>query len=117
MKINLLTCRSHTKWNFCILNRTILSAIHFNYNLRRETKIDDQGNKRVKVVYPKFKEGEVTVRELEVEQNYGTVKTQYGMYFLLWQITCYIKGRSTAGNSTLNRHMLVLTVMQLPCIS
>ena len=63
-------------WLNCLLFifRTILSAIHFNYNLRRENKVDDQGNIKVKVTYPKFKDGEATVREIKVEQNYGTYK-------------------------------------------
>lgn len=56
--------------------RTILSAIHFNYNLRRENKVDDQGNTKVKVTYPKFKDGEATVREIKVEQNYGTYRNR-----------------------------------------
>ena len=56
--------------------RTILSAIHFNYNLRRESKVDDQGNIKVKVTYPKFKDGEATVREIKVEQNYGTTRNR-----------------------------------------
>ena len=29
---------------------------------------------KVKVTYPKFKDGEATVREIKVEQNYGTYK-------------------------------------------
>ena len=56
--------------------RTILSAIHFNYNLRRENEVDDQGNTKVKVTYPKFKDGEATVREIKVEQNYGTYRNR-----------------------------------------
>ena len=56
--------------------RTILSAIHFNYNLRRENKVDDQGNIKVEVTYPKFKDGEATVREIKVEQNYGTYRNR-----------------------------------------
>ncbi|XP_068685905.1 uncharacterized protein [Montipora foliosa] len=56
---------------------TILSAIHFNYNLRRENKVDDQGNIKVKVRYPKFKDGEATVREIKVEQNYEYVAEIY----------------------------------------
>ena len=54
--------------------RTILSAIHFNYSLRRENKVDHQVNIKVKVTYPKFKDGEATVREIKVEQNYGTYR-------------------------------------------
>ena len=63
-------------WLNCLLFlfRTILSAIHFNYDLRRENKVDDQGNIKVKVTYPKFKDGEATVREIKVEQNCGTYK-------------------------------------------
>ena len=56
--------------------RTILSAVHFNYNLRRESKVDDKGNKKVKVTHPKFKDGEATVREIKVEQNYGTYRNR-----------------------------------------
>lgn len=56
--------------------RTILSAIHFNYNLRRDSKVDDQRNIKVTVTYPKFKDGEATVREVKVEQNYGIYRNQ-----------------------------------------
>lgn len=54
-----------------IIFRTILSAIHFNYNLKRENKLDDGGKPKVTVTYQKFKEGEPTVTEVKVEQNYG----------------------------------------------
>jgi hypothetical protein len=33
--------------------------------------VDDQGNGKLKVVFPKYKYGEGTVREVKVEQNYG----------------------------------------------
>ena len=35
---------------------------------------------KVKVTYPKFKDGEATVREIKVEQNYGTYRN--GLMFL-----------------------------------
>lgn len=60
---------------FC---RTVLAALHFNFNLRREAKTDTHGNPKLKVTYPKFKEGEGTVREVKVEQNYGN----YGISLL-----------------------------------
>ena len=50
---------------------TILAAIHFNYNLKKETKVDAHANPRLKVTYPKYKQGEATVREVIVVQNYG----------------------------------------------
>lgn len=59
---------------FSCLKRTILVALHFNYNLKRETKVDEGGNPILQVVWPKFKEGEATVREANVSANYGTVK-------------------------------------------
>ena len=54
--------------HFC---RHILAAIHFNYNLRRETKRRADGRERVKVTFPKFKNGEATVRDVRVTQNFG----------------------------------------------
>ena len=69
-----------TAYIYYFIFRTILSAIHFNYNLRRENKVDDQGNIKVKVTCPKFKDGEATVREIKVEQNYGTYRN--GLMFL-----------------------------------
>ncbi|XP_078384068.1 uncharacterized protein LOC144666520 [Oculina patagonica] len=60
-----------------MLCRTILSAIHFNFNLKRENKVDEQGKAKLKVTYPKFKEGEATVREVKVEQNYDYVAEIY----------------------------------------
>ena len=47
-------------------NRSILPALHFNYNLKRETKRDDQGKAVLHVFYPKFKDGEATIREVKV---------------------------------------------------
>ena len=53
--------------------RTILAAIHFNYNIYRKSKVDMHGNVKLKVTYPKFKEGEATVKEVKVVPNYGKV--------------------------------------------
>ena len=52
-------------------HRTILSALHFNYNLKRETKVHEAGNPIFRVTYSKFKDGEATVREAKVSANYG----------------------------------------------
>lgn len=62
--------------SFLFLFRTILAAIHFNYNLKREPKVDKQGKPKLKVTYPKFKLGEATVREVRVAQNYGKLKNK-----------------------------------------
>ncbi|KAK3739212.1 hypothetical protein QZH41_018866 [Actinostola sp. cb2023] len=52
-----------------MLGRTILAALHFNYNLRRETKVDDNGKPKLRVTYPKYKYGEATVREAKGPQK------------------------------------------------
>ena len=56
-----------------------MSALHFNYNLRRDSKKDDKGRAKLKVVYPKFKGGEATVREMKVESNYGKKTLSYSL--------------------------------------
>ncbi|KAM7443773.1 hypothetical protein ABFA07_007493 [Porites harrisoni] len=60
-----------------MLCRSVLAALHFNYNLRRETKVDDQGQPRLHISYPKYKEGEATVREVRVAPNYEYVAEIY----------------------------------------
>ena len=43
--------------------RHILAAVHFNFNLQREVKHrETDGPERVKVCYPKFKNGEQLYR-------------------------------------------------------
>ena len=44
--------------------RHILAALHFNYNLHREDKVNQDDSVSVKVTYPKFKNGEGTVRSV-----------------------------------------------------
>ena len=56
---------------FACIFRTILAALHFNWNLNREQQKDSQGKTKLRVTYPKFKEGEETVRECRAKQNYG----------------------------------------------
>ena len=57
-------------YTFLIL-RHILATVHFNNNLQREIKESTDGTEQVKVVYPKFKNGEATVRNIRVAPNYG----------------------------------------------
>ncbi|KAK3749144.1 hypothetical protein QZH41_009825, partial [Actinostola sp. cb2023] len=53
-----------------MLSRTILAALHFNYNLNRESKLDDHGEPRLRVNYVKYKYGEATIKEVKIPQNY-----------------------------------------------
>ena len=49
-----------------------MAAVHFNFNLQREVKHREADEvDRVKVSYPKFKNGEATVRDVRVEPNFG----------------------------------------------
>ena len=43
------------------LYRQILAVLHFNKNLKRNERLDEDGMLQVKIVYPKFKNGEATV--------------------------------------------------------
>ena len=72
---------------FC---RTILAALHFNYNLRRETKVDDRGEPRLRVFYPKFKEGEATVKEVRIKPNFCTFLEKYIFIIVCLQTNIYI---------------------------
>lgn len=50
----------------------ILAAVHFNFNLQREVKCrDNDGSKRARVTYPKFKNGEATVQDIKIKPNFG----------------------------------------------
>ena len=55
-----------------IYHRHILAAVHYNFNLHRETKKRNaDGEERIKVSYPKLKNGEATVRDVRVQPNFG----------------------------------------------
>lgn len=61
--------------NFCLLffERHIIAALYFNLKLLREVKKNADGTEQVKVVWPKFKNGEATVRDVKLEPNYGKI--------------------------------------------
>ena len=52
-------------------HRHILASLHFNENVKRQTKRSDDGEEYYKVTYPKFKLGEEVVREVAVPLTYG----------------------------------------------
>ena len=51
--------------------RHILAVIHFNHNIRRDVRRKADGSMMVKVDYPKYKNGNATVRDVRVAQNFG----------------------------------------------
>lgn len=60
-----------------LLFRHILAIIHFNLNLHREiqTKKSD-GSNQIVVTYPKFKNGEATIRDVKVQAKFGMCSQQ-----------------------------------------
>ena len=64
-----------------IMCKSVISILYFKVNiscpsyLRWETKQDSQGQPKLSVTYPKYKEGEVTVREARVAPSYGNYAT------------------------------------------
>ncbi|CAB4029311.1 Hypothetical predicted protein [Paramuricea clavata] len=60
-------------WMFA---RHALAVIHFNINLKRDVK-EINGVKQVKLVYPKFKNGEAVVRNVTVKPNFDYVEKIY----------------------------------------
>lgn len=49
--------------------RNILAALHFNFNLDHDDKVNQDGSVSLKV--KKFKNGEATVRNRKIEPNFG----------------------------------------------
>jgi hypothetical protein len=68
--------------------RHIIAAVHFNINLHRDNRKNEDGSEQMKVVYPKFKNGEATVRNVKVKPNYGM---NYLISELLYQVTEKLK--------------------------
>jgi hypothetical protein len=63
---------------YSLFSRHILAVVHFNANLHRATKTKKADNaEQVKVTYPKFKNGEATIRNVKISQNFCKYYLQY----------------------------------------
>lgn len=52
--------------------RHILAIMHFNFNLQRDLDIRKKDSQeKIKITYPKFKNGEATVRNVRVKPIFG----------------------------------------------
>ncbi|PFX12770.1 hypothetical protein AWC38_SpisGene23219 [Stylophora pistillata] len=58
----------------------ILAALHFNYNLHRDDKVNEDDCVPLNTSYPKFKNGEATVRRQKVEQKFDYVEEPFLLY-------------------------------------
>ena len=55
-----------------------MAALHFNYNSNRDVQTNEDGSTQIRVHYPKFKNGEATIRDVRVQQNFGNfISTAY----------------------------------------
>ncbi|CAB4028650.1 Hypothetical predicted protein [Paramuricea clavata] len=57
--------------------RHIIAAVHFKHNLNRKVVTNSDGSEQLVVVYPKFKNGEATVRDVKVAANICHVEDMY----------------------------------------
>ncbi|XP_031551765.1 uncharacterized protein LOC116289030 [Actinia tenebrosa] len=60
--------------------RHIIAATHFNHNLQRKVKTSEDGSEKVTIVYPKFRNGEATVRSVRVQPNYDYIDRVYDTF-------------------------------------
>lgn len=58
-------------FHYTYVFRHIIASTHFNNNLYRDVLKRSDGSEQIAVVYPKFKNGEATVRNVRVEANFG----------------------------------------------
>ena len=54
-----------------LLYRLLLAALHYNENSNRRHAITADGDKRYKIVYPKFKQGGYSVRPIQVDTTFS----------------------------------------------
>ena len=74
LNIYLSQVPAHSNFSFFFFfERHIIAALYFNLNLFRELKKNADGTEQVKVVWPKFKNGEATVRDVKVKPNFGKI--------------------------------------------
>ena len=61
----------------------IIASLHYNLNLHREVRKKPDGSDQVQVVWPKFKNGEASVRDVRVKPHYG--KPSKGIVLDYWK--------------------------------
>ena len=75
--VTLFPISSYQRYYF-LCSRHILAVLHFNNNLQRDTQIKKADNtERIKLTYPKFKNGEATIRNIKIAQNFCKYHLQY----------------------------------------
>ncbi|XP_078321751.1 uncharacterized protein LOC111111789 isoform X2 [Crassostrea virginica] len=66
-----------------MLCRLWLAALHFNENTQRTQAVTKEGKARYRIVFPKYKRGEYTVRKISVDSTYDYIQplmnTMFGL--------------------------------------
>ena len=66
-----------------IFFRHIIAVVHFNANLNRAIQTRGADSvERIKVSYPKFKNGEATIRDVKIKPDFGKPKTRINNVFI-----------------------------------
>ena len=76
-------CAGHYIFGCCLILfclfctcRHILAVVHFNANLHQDVKEHKKDKtERIKVMYPKFKNSEATIRNVTIKQNFSKLKS------------------------------------------
>ena len=56
----------------------------------RKAKERKDSSRQIKLTYPKFKDGEATVRDVKEKQNFGIILTQYSKYPFNYKLAKYL---------------------------
>ena len=60
-----------------------MAALHFMENALRGQATTIDGRKRYDIIFPKFKKGDYSVREVKVDCTYGMYMHFFGVYLFL----------------------------------
>ncbi len=69
-RILLIVATNLERFTFSHLGHA-LASIHFNFNVLRDVRKNADGTEQLNVTYPKFKNGEATVKNIRIFPNYG----------------------------------------------
>ena len=95
-------------WNVYIdIYRITLAALHYNENGMRDQAVTKAWKKRYSIVYPKFKKGGYTVREVKVNCTFCkyTVFIMKGKYMI--NINSILQNMISVSNTTVDLHDFV----------
>ena len=80
--VMMMTMRDIFVWFFCCI---ILASLHFNDNLLRGTQLTKDGEKYLKVTYPKYKLGEEVVHKVASPPTYCEFNYSTGSTYMIFQ--------------------------------